>query len=87
MESARILMLNDKMLNQSESTTKGNSVTPPTAFEETTDLQTENSGQDLGPAVKKNPFADIKKLRARNRELIEGSNDIFSVTIGPPPKD
>jgi hypothetical protein len=38
-------------------------------------------------AADKNPFADIKKLRVRNKILIEGDGDHGSVTPGPPPKD
>jgi hypothetical protein len=38
-------------------------------------------------AAEKNPFADIKKLRVRNKTLIEGDGDHGSTTTGPPPKD
>ena len=42
---------------------------------------------DEDDAAGSNPFADIKKLRVRNRALIEGDADHGSITIGPPPKD
>jgi hypothetical protein len=33
------------------------------------------------------PFAEIKKLRVRNKTLIEGDSDHGAVSMGPPPKD
>ena len=41
------------------------------------------------PAVseEKNPFADIQKLRLRNKAKIEGESGSISVTSGSPPND
>lgn len=66
--------------------------TPPPS---TTVQSSKSNGTEAPPLLvsptsgitEKNPFADIKKLRVRNKTLIEGDGDRGSVTTGPPPKD